>query len=166
MRALVYRHMQRCLCAGQQQNADGAVEGLCTGLNWQTLSKLINIPSECREEIKEDSSCSQHAPDAFSSSKWQAISKPGTFPYLTRLEIILHTVLKAFSFGLQRCHDETVSHKVSRVTNSFTGAKTVENKEKWNEPRVFIWLKKNELKPLLHKQGTFRVHIFDYFSHL
>lgn len=50
--------------------------------------------------------------------------KPAVFSYLTRLEIILHTVLKAFSFGLQRRHDQTVSHKVSRVTDSFTRSET------------------------------------------
>jgi len=46
------------------------------------------------------------------------------FSYLAGLEIIFHTMLKAFSFRLQRCHDETVPHKVSRVTDSFAGAET------------------------------------------
>ena len=47
------------------------------------------------------------------------------FSYLAGLEIVFHTVLEAFSLRFQRCHDETVSHKVSGVTDSFTGAKTV-----------------------------------------
>lgn len=41
--------------------------------------------------------------------------------YLAWLKVIFHTVLEAFSFRLQRRHDEAVSHKVSRVTDSFTG---------------------------------------------
>lgn len=49
--------------------------------------------------------------------------------YLTWLEIVFYTVLEAFAFGLQGGHDETVSHKVSRVANPFTRAKTVEDEE-------------------------------------
>lgn len=49
-----------------------------------------------------------------------------SFSYLAGLEIIFHAVLKAFSFRLQRCHNEAVSHKVRGVTYSFTGAKTEE----------------------------------------
>lgn len=36
-------------CVGQWQNADSAVQGQRAGLNWQTLSGLINIRRVCRE---------------------------------------------------------------------------------------------------------------------
>lgn len=49
---------------------------------------------------------------------------PGIKFYLAWLEIIFHTVLEAFSFGLQGGHDEAVPHEVRRVTDSFTGPKT------------------------------------------
>lgn len=48
-----------------------------------------------------------------------------TLPYLARLEIILHTVLETFSFGLQRCDYQTVANKMSRVAHSFASTKTV-----------------------------------------
>lgn len=60
--------------------------------------------------------------------EWQLTWSPreaSTLPYLAWLEIILHTVLETFSFGLQRCDYQTVANKMSRVTNSFASTKTV-----------------------------------------
>lgn len=52
------------------------------------------------------------------------------FSYLAGLEVIFHTMLEAFSFRLQRGHDETVPHKVSGVTDSFTGAETARESDR------------------------------------
>lgn len=43
--------------------------------------------------------------------------------YLPRLKVIFDTVLEAFAFRLQRCHDQTVAHEMCRVADSFTRAK-------------------------------------------
>lgn len=76
--------------------------------------------------------------------------------YLARLKIIFHTVLKAFSLWLQGCYDEAISHKVSRVANSFTGTKTAEGSSE-NSHCACPWKRVNHLKmtTLNKNHGTY-----------
>lgn len=97
------------------------VRGQCAGLNWKTLSTLINTPCE--------HDCSVTLVPLYQTSvlgllKYSQWGLGMLYSYLARLEIIFDTVLEAFSFWLQWRHDETVSHKVSRVAYPFTGSKT------------------------------------------
>lgn len=46
--------------------------------------------------------------------------------YLPWLEVVLHAVLEAFSFGFEWCHDQAVTHEMSWITNTFTGPKATE----------------------------------------
>lgn len=43
--------------------------------------------------------------------------------HLPGLKIILHTMLKPFSFGLERCDDQAVTNKMCRVADALAGAK-------------------------------------------
>lgn len=126
-----------CLCLGQQQTADSVAEGALIDRPYQGLSTFAASAERdvrARESRREQERAGALLP---LPNRTSGTGFPDcVFPYLTWLEIVFHTVLEAFSFGLQGCHDETVSHKVSRVADSFTGAKTVDELERL----IFVFL--------------------------
>ena len=48
--------------------------------------------------------------------------RAGTGTHLPRLEVVLHAVLEPFALGLQRRDDQTVTHEMRGVADSFAGA--------------------------------------------
>lgn len=62
--------------------------------------------------------------------------------YLSRLEFIFNTMLKAFAFNFHWSQYQAVTNKVCSITDTFWSFKTIKinrNKNKWNAITVIIY---------------------------